>query len=47
MLLVLDENDEKLNNLNYILENKKSNDFSIIQVYTNLLKIALVAATLS
>ena len=37
---ISDENDEKLNNLNYILENKKSNDFSIIQVYTNLLKIA-------
>ena len=37
---ISDENDERLNNLNYILENKKSNDFSIIQVYTNLLKIA-------
>ena len=37
---ISDEDDERLNNLNYILENKKSNDFSIIQVYTNLLKIA-------
>jgi len=34
----ISENDNvSLNNINYILENKTSNDFSIIQVYTQLL----------
>ena len=37
----ISENDNvSLNNINYILENKTSNDFSIIQVYTQLLTAA-------
>ena len=37
----ISENDNvRLNNINYILENKTSNDFSIIQVYTQLLTAA-------
>jgi len=37
---ISDEDDPKLNDIEYILNNKISNDFSIIQVYTNLLKEA-------
>ena len=37
----ISENDNvSLNNINYILENKTSNDFSIIQIYTQLLTAA-------
>ena len=34
---ILENENASLNNINYILENKTSNDFSIIQVYTQLL----------
>ena len=38
---IISENDNvSLNNIDYILENKTSNDFSIIQVYTQLLTAA-------
>ena len=37
---ISDEDDPKLNDIEYILKNKISNDFSIIQIYTNLLKEA-------
>ena len=37
---ISDEDDPKLNDIEYILNNKISNDFSIIQIYTNLLKEA-------
>ena len=39
---ISDDNDQNLNEINYILNNKISNDFSIIQVYTNLLKAAKI-----
>ena len=38
--IISDKKDQKLNNIDYILEQKESNDFSIIQVYTQLLKLA-------
>ena len=37
-----DDDDPNLNEISYIFDNKISNDFSIIQVYTNLLKAAKV-----
>jgi len=40
---IISENDDpNLNEISYIFENKISNDFSIIQVYTNLLKAAKI-----
>lgn len=38
--IISDKKDQKLNNIDHILEQKESNDFSIIQVYTQLLKLA-------
>ena len=38
--VISDEDDPKLNDIEYILNNKISNDFSIIQVYSSLLKEA-------
>ncbi len=38
--IISDKNDQKLNNIDYIFEQKESNDFSIIQVYTQLFKLA-------
>ena len=38
--VISDEDDPKLNDVEYILTNKISNDFSIIQVYSSLLKEA-------
>ena len=38
--IISDEDDPKLNDIEYILSNKISNDFSIIQVYSNLFKEA-------
>ncbi len=40
--IISGEEDPNLNDINYIFKNKISNDFSIIQVYTNLLKEAKV-----
>ena len=40
--VVSDESDPNLNEINYIFENKTSNDFSLIQVYTNILKAAKI-----
>ena len=38
--VISDEDDPKLNDIEYILNNKISNDFSIIQVYSSLFKEA-------
>ena len=38
--IISDKNDQKLNNIDYIFEQKESNDFSIIQVYTQLFELA-------
>jgi hypothetical protein len=38
--IISDKNDQKLNNIDHIFEQKESNDFSIIQVYTQLFKLA-------
>ena len=38
--VISDEDDPKLNDIEYILNNKISNDFSIIQVYSSLFKVA-------
>lgn len=38
--IITDDNDSKLNDIEYILENRISNDFSIIQVYSSLFKEA-------
>ena len=40
--IISDNDDPNLNEISYIFDNKISNDFSIIQVYTNLLKAAKV-----
>jgi len=40
--IISDDDDPNLNEISYIFDNKISNDFSIIQVYTNLLKAAKV-----
>ena len=40
--IISGEENPNLNDINYIFKNKISNDFSIIQVYTNLLKEAKV-----
>ena len=40
--VVSDDSDPNLNEINYIFENKTSNDFSLIQVYTNILKAAKI-----
>lgn len=40
--IISDDNDDKLNDINYILENKISNQFSVIKIYTNLLKAAKI-----
>ena len=40
--IISDDDDPNLNEISYIFDNKTSNDFSIIQVYTNLLKAAKV-----
>ena len=40
--IISDKNDQKLNNIDYIFEQKESNDFSIIQVYTQLFKLAKI-----
>ena len=39
---ISDDENSKLNDIEYILKNKISNDFSIIQVYSNLLKAAKI-----
>ena len=38
--IISDKNDQKLNNIDYIFKQKESNDFSIIQVYTQLFELA-------
>ena len=38
--VISDEDDPKLNDIEYVLNNKISNDFSIIQVYSSLFKEA-------
>lgn len=38
--IITDDDDSKFNDIEYILENRISNDFSIIQVYSSLLKEA-------
>ena len=40
--IISDDDDPNLNEISYIFDNKISNDFSIIQVYTNLLKAAKI-----
>ena len=40
--IISDDDDPNLNEISYIFDNKTSNDFSIIQVYTNLLKAAKI-----
>ena len=40
--IISDDDDPNLNKISYIFDNKTSNDFSIIQVYTNLLKAAKI-----
>ncbi len=40
--VISSEDNQDLNNIDYIFKNKTSNDFSIIQVYTNLLKQAKI-----
>ncbi len=40
--IISDDDDPNLNKISYIFDNKISNDFSIIQVYTNLLKAAKI-----
>ena len=40
--IISDDDDPNLNETSYIFDNKISNDFSIIQVYTNLLKAAKI-----
>ncbi len=40
--IISDDENPNLNNINFIFDNKISNDFSIIQVYTNLLKAAKI-----
>ena len=40
--IISDNDDPNLNEISYIFDNKISNDFSIIQVYTNLLKAAKI-----
>ena len=40
--IISDDDNPNLNEISYIFDNKTSNDFSIIQVYTNLLKAAKI-----
>ena len=38
--IISNKNEQKLNNIDYIFKQKESNDFSIIQVYTQLFELA-------